>query len=617
MENKLKSTLNVLLSEENKDKYLMSEGTLVHEYLNWLSEYIDINAYQEYQEEENAPFLSIVTRTQGRRPEALQETLLCLAGQSDMDFELMIIGHKLNEEQEKLVLDIIDNQEEELRSRIRFIKVDNGTRTTPLNIGFASAKGKYISVLDDDDIVLDNWIEGFKRAYEEKPGAILHAYTLSQEWKTIDRGIDALRAIAAPTNEYCVEFDFLEELKLNYCPPVGLAFPRYAFSACGIQFDESLNTTEDWDLTMRMAFLCGVSDVKVPTCIYRLWSNTETSRTLHGIEEWQKNYNLIQDKFKQVPIVLSAGYSEKVCKLIEYAENSSHSQEYRDRFLNAALYVDFGNGFNEQDTMHEPNKMNGGKFWFEYYFEDDEQVIKSFRWDPDEISNLYLTNVSIEVHYKDKTRCSYTVSECYTNGYVYDESVLFIKDDPMLWFAVNNRKKVSKLVIKGNYDNDCPPSFLNRIFGNMDILSEKSDLYLLTGDLYSEEDKQSVGYSIQRGSISIEFKDLYSFGKVSRLRWDPCDVGIKTIFLEKIEIEYADGITKTIQTENQQCNGIYNNGVYAFIKDDPFIEFSIDNKVLEKVSIKFRCINSVSEDLLQQYFQKDKKKKTFFGLNRK
>ena len=36
------------------------------------------------------PFLSIITRTQGRRPHTLTEVLVCLTAQTDTDFELLL-----------------------------------------------------------------------------------------------------------------------------------------------------------------------------------------------------------------------------------------------------------------------------------------------------------------------------------------------------------------------------------------------------------------------------------------------------------------------------------------------------------------------------------------------
>jgi SAM-dependent methyltransferase len=42
------------------------------------------------------PFLSIVTRTQGKRAQALVEMFTCLAGQTVIDFEILIMGHRLS-----------------------------------------------------------------------------------------------------------------------------------------------------------------------------------------------------------------------------------------------------------------------------------------------------------------------------------------------------------------------------------------------------------------------------------------------------------------------------------------------------------------------------------------
>ena len=39
-----------------------------------------------------------------------------------------------------------------MQERIRRIDVEDGNRTKPLNVGFASAAGEYIAVLDDDEL---------------------------------------------------------------------------------------------------------------------------------------------------------------------------------------------------------------------------------------------------------------------------------------------------------------------------------------------------------------------------------------------------------------------------------------------------------------------------------
>ena len=243
-------------------------------------------------------FLSILTRTQGRRPQELREVFLCLSAQTDMDFEILLIGHKVSEEQEKLIRSIIDEQTEDIRNRVRFLTVDYGNRTAPLNFGFAHARGEYVAILDDDDVVFDDWVEEFHAAARKHPGTLLHAYVAHQQWMKLNKGRfqGAVRACSSPNPMYCKPFSWPRQMHRNNCPTIGLAFPAAVFQQLGMIFDESLTTTEDWDYLQRVATLSGVTDIKKVTCIYRWWINTESSQTAHSKVEWNYNAELIHKK---------------------------------------------------------------------------------------------------------------------------------------------------------------------------------------------------------------------------------------------------------------------------------------------------------------------------------
>lgn len=295
--------------------------TLLGQYIKYINGLVEIkdekylNDYLpviEREQEKNAgkkPFLSVVTRTQGKRPEMLRETLLSLSAQTEEDFEVILIGHKLNETQRALVSQILSDMPQKLQDKIRFIELNYGNRTTPLNLGFSYAHGEYISILDDDDVVFDNWVEKFREAANKMPGRVLHAYTIAQRWQVVetDCGLLGLRASGEPSNTYCKDFEMIKQIELNVCPPVGLAFPAFAFQKMGIIFDETLDTTEDWDFLMRTAFIFGVTNIREPTCMYRLWTNAENSQTVHNQDIWQKNYAIIQEKIKSMPVILPAG----------------------------------------------------------------------------------------------------------------------------------------------------------------------------------------------------------------------------------------------------------------------------------------------------------------------
>lgn len=54
-------------------------------------------------------FLSVVTRTQGTRLHALAEVFTCLAGQTDTDFQVLVVGHRLSVEQQIAVERLIED----------------------------------------------------------------------------------------------------------------------------------------------------------------------------------------------------------------------------------------------------------------------------------------------------------------------------------------------------------------------------------------------------------------------------------------------------------------------------------------------------------------------------
>ncbi len=65
----------------------------------------------------------------------------------------------------------------------------------------------------------------------------------------------------------------------NYTPFMSIAFPRGAVHDLGLRFDETLDTTEDWDFIVRCAAALGVESIREPTCVYRWWVHTGSSRS--------------------------------------------------------------------------------------------------------------------------------------------------------------------------------------------------------------------------------------------------------------------------------------------------------------------------------------------------
>ncbi len=271
-------------------------------YLQWLRERIGDRTPDQ---DEDAPFLSVLMRTQGKRYEMLNEALLSLEAQTDDDFEVILVVHKPTDGDYHKTVALLDALTPTFKSRVRHYRLDTGTRSAPLNLALTHAKGRYIAMLDDDDLVLENWVEVFHDGEKRYDGSVIRCYGLTQFWSCyIDsRGKTVLQSDEAPVPTYCTPFRMHEHLEDNHTPISCVAIPRVCHSVFGIGFDEALSTAEDWDFLMHCASLCGVADTGEITFLYRLWKNSETSHTVHREKEWLDNRDYIASKLSRLPYI--------------------------------------------------------------------------------------------------------------------------------------------------------------------------------------------------------------------------------------------------------------------------------------------------------------------------
>ncbi|MFC7360055.1 glycosyltransferase family 2 protein [Nocardioides astragali] len=243
----------------------------------------------------DAPFLTIVTRTQGRRLLCLEDVLTCLAGQSDRDFELLVMCHRTTSEEQAAVEDVVASAPAWLRDAVRVLRVERPGRAAPLNDGFTAARGRYVVALDDDDTVLAHYVSAFKAAATRHDGRLLRTVAVRQDVVPVADGDDVLAiSVADPYREWPLDFSLVDHLSDNYSPIMTVAFPRGAVHDLGLRFDETLHANEDWEYVVRCAAVLGVASVREITSVYRWWLHTASSRDVHTEDEWDEARARIQ-----------------------------------------------------------------------------------------------------------------------------------------------------------------------------------------------------------------------------------------------------------------------------------------------------------------------------------
>jgi hypothetical protein len=191
-------------------------------------------------------------------------------------------------------------------NQIQIQVVTGGKRSTPLNQAISLARGDYFVSLDDDDLVFGNWVELFKTAATSNPENVLRVQCLSQRWEILDEHDAATSAIGPVTAEYPAVFNVVAHLSNNYTPNMSAAFPLSLVRAAKIDYDEDLETAEDWDFFMRVIAAGQITNVPHPSAIYRKWSNAKTSIQDHDLELWSRNRELIMNKIRLLSFTIPA-----------------------------------------------------------------------------------------------------------------------------------------------------------------------------------------------------------------------------------------------------------------------------------------------------------------------
>jgi hypothetical protein len=270
----------------------------------WLVRRYDVAATSEVAEPR--VFLTVLVRTQGRRPEALADVLLCLGAQSCQDVEVLVLAHDVDPTARRRLDAQVAALPTAQRARIEVVTVTGGGRSRPLNVGAARSRGQYVAVLDDDDLVLGHWAGTFRAGAEVAPGSIQRAVAVEQDVEHV-RDRVGHRASSWPRARWDTRFSLLSHIVDNHSPIHSYAYPREVFHELGLRFDESLPVLEDWDLLVRAASLVGVHDTVQVTAVYRRWPAAISSFADVAETDWPQTAWQVVAGWDRVPLLLPAG----------------------------------------------------------------------------------------------------------------------------------------------------------------------------------------------------------------------------------------------------------------------------------------------------------------------
>ena len=213
-----------------------------------------------------APAVSVVVPT-FNRPLLLRRALESLAGQTFGDFEVVVVNDAGLDPSP-----VLAGFAGRLRLLLETHPANRGLAAAR-NTGISSATGRYLALLDDDDLYLPEHLATLV-ARAEALGGRTPVY--SQGWQVLEDANGrplSRQVLPAPP-----AFDEQLIRVTNFIPVLCLLLPAAQVRQAG-GFDETLEVLEDWELWIRLAAGRPFVHLPAPTCEYRLRGGAGNSTT--------------------------------------------------------------------------------------------------------------------------------------------------------------------------------------------------------------------------------------------------------------------------------------------------------------------------------------------------
>ena len=235
----------------------------------------------------------------------LRQCLDCIINQSYKNFEVLLINDGSVDESA-----IICKEYVETDSRIHYFEKENGGVSSARNLGLKNVKGNYITFVDSDDWVEENYLEVLYNALKENEVDVAissHNYfnmddNLYYLPSYSEEQIHTLNIGKISRNEFLELFPKLSSLNHDFNCAVSKLFK--ADLVKNLLFDEYVNYGEDLDFFFNLYLkVSSIYYVNQPTYIYRQHQRSASNNCLesHAISEI-RIYEKILKKIMEIGI---------------------------------------------------------------------------------------------------------------------------------------------------------------------------------------------------------------------------------------------------------------------------------------------------------------------------
>lgn len=303
------------------------------------------------------PLVSILIRTQGMRNELLTEALFAVFAQDSDDYEIVVCFHN-PEDIDGILLqgvnDVISTAPVPLRRKIRVILCTGTGRSAPLNELFEGARGEYLTILDDDDLLFPRHVSTIAKGVKEYGiGPMFQTFAVqrmlevrkekvrSPEFGFTSRSVlEPMRQTA--TYPYTVQsiemlwakpFDPLKQQYANAVHVSCFIVPKRLIEQTHLRFRNDFEYGEDWQFWMEASQILRVVTLPEITGVQNVRTNgTNTVGNSDLQPEWISSHKKRFAVQEEHPLVLDGRTARLIHRL--HLDETARKADAEHRFAN-------------------------------------------------------------------------------------------------------------------------------------------------------------------------------------------------------------------------------------------------------------------------------------------
>ncbi len=274
------------------------------------------------------------------------------------------------------------------------------------------------------------------------------------------------------------------------------------------------------------------------------------------------------------------------------------------------IYFPMDGELSEENTV----SFNTDKKTFSHVFKlpKSDSKISYLRFDPEELGNVILSNLSIEMLLQNKETVTVSPDAITANGIYYDGKYVFKNEDPNLCWDIDEDKEVVSVKISATIERDVKESEISALYDaheklviaalahcqkEQEELSKKIfKLYLNYGDGFSEEtavaaEENAIASGVVLFKIPNKDKPVFS------MRFDPGENKNVCLKLKSILVKSDTG-ELLVDQSSLIPNGLAINDKYVFLQPDPWVMWSLpENTLPEYVLVSFDFTEDVISEI--------------------